>query len=141
MTRFEKRIKLLFLISISIVWFLMTVFLIIFDFKNNYKNYEAIAQSSLNDKRALITGRDFYQFLMFCNRLIPEEKGIRWLFPEGRFLGNDEYLFYKAYYYLYPRNYRDNADYIVVYDRQGFKPPPDYKVFAVYGIRGYILKK
>ena len=117
----------------------MEIFFIFSDFKSNYKNYRLISPLSLDDKRAVTTGWDFYQFLMFCDRVIPKGKDIKWIFPEGGFLGNSEYHFFKAYYYLYPRNYRDNADYIIVYNRENYNMPSGYKIFAEYGKNKYIL--
>jgi hypothetical protein len=108
------------------------------DLAKNYKDYRLISSFSLDDRRAVTTGWDFYKFLMFSDRSIPKGKNVKWVLPEGRFLGNSEYHFFKAYYYLYPRNFRDDADYIIVYDVEGYDSP-GYKPLTEYAKNKYIL--
>lgn len=137
----KSNLKITFLTGVSVIWIIFGLLLISLDLKSNCINYKRLFSYSLEDRRAVITGVDFYKFLKFCDKLILKGRDIKWIFPEGRFLGNDEYHFYKAYYYLFPRNYRDNADYIIVYNRKEYKAPLDFKIFAEYGPGKYILKR
>ena len=133
--------NILFFISIATIWLLQGFLFFYSDLKYNYKNYRLLTVLSLDEKRALTTGWDFYQFLKFCDRIIPKGKDIKWEFPKGSCLGNNGYYFLKAYYYLYPRNYREDADHIIVYDREGYNIPENYKILAEYGKNKYILAR
>jgi hypothetical protein len=130
-----------FFACISTLWILLGLFFLSDDFTQNLQSYKILMRLSLDGKRAITTGVDFYQFLMFCDKIIPERENIKWVFPEGAFLGNSEYHFYKAYYFLYPRHYQENADYIIVYGREGYAAPQGYGIFAGYGKEKYILHK
>jgi len=125
---------------ICIIWLLFGTFLILSDLKHNYGNYKMLIPLSLDERRAVTTGRDFYKFLTFCDRAIPQGKAIKWIFAEGT-LWEIRYLEFRANYYLYPRSYRDNACYIIVYNRQDYKAPPGYRLLCIYGENKYILLK
>ncbi len=135
------KILLKLFLLVSGIWIIYGAFILFSTISQSCKNYSSIAKLSLEDKRAAITGWDFYQFLMFCDKTIPERKDVRWVFPKGNFLGNSEYHFFKAYYYLYPRNFREDASYIMVYERPDYAAPAGYKVMAEYEKDKYILSR
>jgi len=126
------------LFFVSLVWFVIGISYL---FSEIGKDYGAPISFSLDANREFDTGKDFYQFLMFCDNTIPKGKDLKWVFPEGGFLGNSEYHFFKAYYYLYPRNYKEDADYIIVYGREGFDAPAGFKLLAGFGQNKYILSR
>lgn len=130
-----------FLILFSVIWVTLGFIAIFGDLRHNYKDYLLKIPLSLEEKRAIATEGGFYQFLKFCDNAIPKNKDVRWVLPAGIFLGFDDYYFYKAYYYLYPRNYREDAEYIAVYKRKDYAAPYGYKLLAEFGEDKYILAK
>jgi len=128
-------------IFVSLIWFLIGVFYLCSEINRDYRDYSYLISLSLEDKRAVISGGDFYRFLMFCDKTIPKGSDIKWVFPEGGFLGNSEYHFFKAYYYLYPRNYRENAGYIIVYGKEAYNAPSGFKLFEEFRKDEYILSR
>lgn len=133
--RLQKYIVILF----SIIWLGLGFIAISWDLCHNYRDYLSKILLSLEEKRALVTEGDFYKFLKFCDDTIPKNKDIKWVLPAGIFLGFDDYYFYKAYYYLYPRNYREDAGYILVYKKKDYIAPRGYKLLAEFGEDKYIL--
>jgi hypothetical protein len=129
-----------FIIAISVIWLASGVFFMICDFKNKYRLYDVPLVFPPEYERAAFAEQDFYQFLKFCDKKIPEGKDVRWELSEDKFLRKDVH-FSKAYYYLYPRNYRVDADYIIVYGKKGYSAPSGYTVFAEFGKNAYVFIK
>lgn len=126
------------LFFVSLIWLMIGISYL---FSEISQNYIALISFSLDANREFVTGKDFYRFLMFCDRAIPKGKDLKWVFPKGGFLGNSEYHFFKAYYYLYPRNYKEDADYIIVYGKEEFNAPAGFKLLAEFGQNKYILSR
>ncbi|OGC04051.1 hypothetical protein A2276_05480 [candidate division WOR-1 bacterium RIFOXYA12_FULL_43_27] len=86
---------------------------------------------TLDEKRAEVTGADFYNFLKFCDQKLPPGSKIQFETSAG-------YFHSKATYYLYPhRMVTKEADYCLVY-----REPAKAKgtIFAKYKEGEYILK-
>ena len=104
-----------------------------------FKSYGGFDQLTLPEKNTLINPKDFYHFLLFCDECIPKNSTIQWILPNGSFLGNDEFYFFRAYYYLYPRNYHQNAEYVIVFKNPDYIPSLGYEIFSSYAKDMYIL--
>lgn len=103
-------------------------------------NFLAIRRDSgylgktLEEKRAMMNGGDFYSFLKFAERALP----IQASFDVATY---GPYYNYRAAYYLYPRIYENGAAFLLVYDapfdRKAF---PHYKLWKTFRPGAYIYK-
>jgi len=99
---------------------------------------------TLQEKQALVTYSDYYDYLMFCDKHIPKGGSFSVIHPDYYFFTE------KAVYYLYPTYYSMNSDNVMIYDpqysldieetaadlmRQG------YRIAATYKKGEYLLKK
>ena len=87
---------------------------------------------TLDEKRALTTGGGFYDFILFCNKVLPERVDVALIAPAP-------YPKTKGAYYLYPHRVLDQADYLLVYD--GTAGRQNYSLFAKFNDQAYILRK
>ena len=129
-----------FVIAVS-VWLAFGLTAIFRDSVGLAKGRIQLSRLTMDERRAIVTGRDFYRFLKLCDAIIPQEKDVKWVFRRGNYLGYDEYLFYRAYYFLYPRNYRENADYIILFGRKDYDVPAGFTSVAEFGKNNFILTR
>lgn len=86
---------------------------------------------------------DYYQILKICDRVLPAGEELQIIVPSQpthRF----NFLWAKARYVLYPRNYGNNdesKDYILVYERKDFIIPAGYEKIISFGADKYLLRK
>jgi hypothetical protein len=98
-------------------------------------DYRTFWGKTLDEKRDLTMGGGFYNFLNFCNKVLPERAEV-----ELSFIGN----FYRSRgpYYLYPHRVSNDAPYLIVFHKEVAKKRlKDYSLFAKFKSGEYILKK
>lgn len=127
------------LIAVFSLWVLLDL-RIDFDYlRIAYADWLTFAGKSLDEKHAIVTVGDYYQFLQFCDKVLPERSRIS-------FSSADSYIYEKGAYYLYPHLYdrfnlgKRDADYLIVYN-QVLSPSSSYEVFAKFAEDKYILKR
>ncbi len=129
-----------FIISLSAVWLVWGSYLLISIFSNNFESDKFLFGLSLDDKRALVTGREFYGFLKDCERAIPPDKSLRGIFV-GADTGETEFYYYRSYYFLSPRNFTKDADYLILYNLGIEGIPAGYQLTAQFGPNKSILER
>lgn len=137
-TRFELRAvkpKVIFRI-IFFIW--VTIWLLFFVrglVKGEMRDYINLFGKTLEEKQAYVTGKEFYEFIIFCKKVIPENSDYT---VEANY---DQTLdYFRFAYYMYPslRNLY-NPEYIACYKVKFLKK--NYKVIASLSNDKYILKR
>lgn len=84
---------------------------------------------------------DFYRILKICDQMLPLGAELQLVLPAEQ-QNKFEFLREKARYFLYPRNYGDNAirkDYILVYQVNNFYHPEGYETLMTFAPDKYLL--
>lgn len=100
-------------------------------------DFQTYFGKSLDEKRAIIMSPDFYGFLLFCNKALPQRSKVVLVTSNAFF--ND-----RAGMHLYPSiiNFDGTGDYVIVYDQDIDKEKyKDFVLFAKYKEKEYILKR
>lgn len=129
------RPKLIFRI-VFIAWvFIWLLFLVRGLIKGEAKHYKNLFGRSLEEKRAYVTGEEFYRFILFCKEVIPEDSDCK---VEAEY--DDSMDYFRFAYYIYPslRNL-DNPEYIACYKMKFSKG--GYRKIASLNNDKYILKR
>ena len=98
---------------------------------------------TLEEKRAAIVGKDFYDLLVFCKENIPARSDVDLISSDP----NKDFYHDRAKYFLYPLNfYSKEPEYIIVMNYgKGLKGAlaeyPAYRMFKKYNEGAYILWK
>jgi hypothetical protein len=103
--------------------------------KGEISDYKHLLAKTLEEKRAYVTGEEFYEFIQFCRNIIPEDSDYTLV------ADYDKSIHYFTFaYYMYPslRNL-SNPEYIACY-KVKFKKR-NYDVIASLSKDKYILKK
>jgi len=119
-------------ISWVIIWL---IFLIRGFAKGELKDYKFLWGKTLEEKRAYVTGEEFYKFILFCKRIIPEDSDYT------VFANYDATMdYYRFAYYIYPslRNLY-NPEYVACYKVNVSRP--GYEYVASLGEDKYVLRK
>jgi hypothetical protein len=112
-----KNTKILFKIVFSVWVFMWLLFLVRGLIKVEIKDYRNLIGKTLEEKRAYVSGKEFYRFVLFCEGLIPKNSTYS---VEAKY---DQTLdYFRFAYYLYPAM-RDikNPEYIACYKMKFFK--------------------
>jgi len=130
-----KNTKLLFRI-VFITWvFMWLLFLVRGMVKVEIKDYKNLLGKTLEEKRAYVTGKEFYEFILFCEKVIP---GNATFSVEAKY--DDSMDYFRFPYYLYPAMRDiDNPGYIACYKVKFSKDK--YSVAASLTDDKYILKR
>ena len=126
-------------------WILLDIRTALEQIRMSILNYQTFGGKSLEEKQALSTyGNyyDFYYFLKEVSKIIPAESNYSLIVPK-------HYVYYseKARYYLYPiYENKINPEFIIVYDPQIILKEADipnnkYKHYSNINNNGYILKR
>ena len=118
------------------VWIILSVNFILRDLykKGDLRDYEELIFASAEEKHAITYGRNFFEFLEFAKKNIPEDacynfSGVKEFSLDQR----------RGAYYMYPAVSADYPDYILVYgnaaDTNGFS------LFKSLDKTRFILKK
>lgn len=83
--------------------------------KSTFREYVNLALADSESRRAIVFGRDFYEFLRFCKSNLPETAGFE---IEGVTEGSTDLP--RMIYYLYPALKCSPAEFILVYKKPGF---------------------
>jgi len=127
--------KKTFMRAVFAAWvFLWALFLIRGLVKGELAEYKALWGLNLREKRAYVTGTEFYEFLNFCKKNIPAGSDFMVRAEYDTSLG-----YFWAPYHLYPltRNIR-NPEYIICYKSEYEKE--GYELAVRLGRDKYILK-
>ena len=121
---------------VFIAWvFLWLFFLIRGLVKVEIKDYQNLLGKTLEEKRAYVSGKEFYNFVLFCEKVIPKNSTFS---AEAKYDQSLDY--FRLAYYLYPVM-RDlgNPEYITCYKTKFSKS--GYSVAASLTDDQYILKR
>ncbi|MBN2057415.1 MAG: hypothetical protein JW782_01280 [Candidatus Saganbacteria bacterium] len=88
---------------------------------------------TLDEKRDLTMGGNYYEFMRFSNKVLPERVDVA-VSAAGDFYRS------RGPYYLYPHRVVPDAPYLIVFYKPAEKEQ-DYAVFAKFAEGAYILKK
>lgn len=127
--------KIIFRI-IFLAWvFIWLLFLVRGLVKGEAREYRNLFGKTLEEKRAYITGDGFYNFILFCKEVIPEDSDYRVAADY-----DDSMDYFRFAYYVYPslRNL-DNPEYIACYKVKFSKK--GYRKIASLSKDKYILKR
>jgi hypothetical protein len=83
--------------------------------KSTFREYVNLALADPEGRRAIVFGKDFYEFLRFCKSNLPEMSGFE---IEG--VAGDSTDLPRMAYYLYPALKCSPAEFILVYKTPGF---------------------
>ena len=130
-----KNTKLVFriiFVSWVAVWLLFLVRGLV---KGEFRDYKNLFGRTLEEKRAYVTGKEFYEFIGFCKKAIPEEATYT---IEADYDESMDY--FRFAYYVYP-SLRDleNPDYIACYKVRFLRS--GYRRIAYLDKDKYVLKK
>lgn len=103
--------------------------------KGESRDYKNLFGKSLEKKRAYVTGKEFYEFILFCKKIIPENSDYT---VEANYDTTMDY--FRFAYYIYPslRNL-DNPRYIACYKVKFAKE--GYERIVSLSDDKYILKR
>ncbi len=127
--------KLLFRI-VFITWVAVWLFFLARGLiKGEARDYKNLFGRSLEEKRAYVSGEEFYRFIMFCKKVIPGDSDYT---VEAHYDASMDY--YRFAYYVYPalRNLED-PEYIACYKVDFSKK--GYGLAASMDRDKYVLKK
>lgn len=119
------------------VWVSMwIVFLIRPYFKQElFKTYKDLLPLSLEEKRAYVTGKEFYDYLMSCKELMDAGSAYAIAGLEKNSIESR-----RAAYYMYPNIMASGADFMLVYKSKNI-PKDGYLIFKEFGPDKYLLRK
>lgn len=125
------RLKVVFLVWVAI-WLL---FLVRGLAKGELRDYKNLFGMTLEEKSAYVTGEEFYEFISFCNKVIPGDSDYK---VEANYDRSLDYFSFA--YYIYPslRNLY-NPEYIACYKTKFAKK--GYRSIASLSNDKYILRK
>ena len=121
---------------VFITWIAMwLLFLVRGLVKGEARDYKNLFGKTLEEKRAYVTGEEFYKFILFCKEVIPEDSDYT---VEADYDATMDY--FRFAYYMYP-SLRDLDDpkYITCYKIKFAKE--GYEVIASLSDDKYILKR
>ena len=124
---------------ILIVWIVLWIFFTAKSFvvekdKSTLKDYVNLLRADWEGKRAIVFGRDFYEFLKFCKAKLPPGASY-----EIIGIAKDSIDLPRLIYYLYPCVESPGPDYILVYKKPGFSKEGAYP-YALFDKESFILK-
>lgn len=103
--------------------------------KSTLKDYISLVSADWEGKRAIVFGKDLYEFIKFCKANLPSGADYETIgMPE------DSIDLPRLVYYLYPSIKKRNADFILVYKRSGFEEKETY-LYASLNKESFILKR
>jgi len=128
----KKHIFKIIFIAWTAIWLLFLARGLV---KGEAKEYACLFGRSLEEKRAYVSGKEFYDFIIFCKKIIPEDSDYT---VEADYDAEMDY--FRFPYYIYPalRNLEDPeyiACYKVKFSARG------YRRAASLSNDKYILKK
>lgn len=103
--------------------------------KGEARDYKNLLDKTLEEKRAYVTGEEFYKFILFCKKVIPENSDYT---IEAVYDATMDY--FRFAYYMYP-SLRDlySPEYIACYKVKFSKK--GYELIASLSEDKYLLKK
>lgn len=121
---------------VFVIWvFMWLLFLVRGLIKVEIKDYRNLLGKTLEEKRAYVTGKEFYEFILFCEKVIPENATFS---VEAKY--DDSMDYFRFPYYLYPAmRDRDNPAYIACYKVKFSKA--GYSLADSLTSNKYILKR
>lgn len=129
--RSEKIFKIIFIAWVA-MWLLFLVRGLV---KGEARDYANLFGKSLDEKRAYVTGEEFYRFISFCKKIIPEDSDYT---VEADYDATMDY--FRFSYYIYPalRDLED-PEYIACY-KVDFESD-GYSLAAFMDESKYVLKR
>ena len=120
-----------------LVWILSWSFLFCrqFLFSPSFLNWSYhLALADAEGRQAIAYGFEFYQFLAFCRKSLPDHSRFQLIGPLDWSLDR-----VRAHYYLYPHRLSDNPDFILVYKTPSFQSNKTVP-YAALDRESFILK-
>ncbi len=103
--------------------------------KGEAGDYSNLFGKTLEEKRAYVTGEEFYKFILFCKEVIPEDSDYT---VEADYDATMDY--FRFAYYMYPAlRDLDDSEYIVCYKVKFAKE--GYRIVSSLSDDRYVLKK
>lgn len=102
-------------LMIFVFWMLIEGKFAFDDAKVLIADYQAMWGKTLDEKRSIITGGDFYEFVGFCDKNLPDDIAVSHVFSNNLYYAFDGWLSSKAKYYLFPKYRSDSAGYKLVF--------------------------
>ena len=103
--------------------------------KGEFAEYKGLFGKTLEEKRAYVAGTEFYEFIYFCNRNIPEGADYKLVADY-----DDSMDYYRFAYYVYPRARNlYSPEYIICYKSRFARR--GYKRIAILARDKYILRR
>jgi hypothetical protein len=103
--------------------------------KSTLKDYISLVSADWEGKRAIVFGKDLYEFIKFCKTNLPPGADYEIIgMPE------DSIDLPRLVYYLYPSIEKRDADFILVYKKLGFEKKEVY-LYASLNKESFILKR
>lgn len=128
----SKQIFRIVFIAWVVIWLLFLVRGLV---KGEARDYKNLFGKSLEEKRAYVAGEEFYEFILFCKKVIPEDSDYT---VKADYDATLDY--FRFAYYIYPvlRNL-DDPEYIACYKVKFTKE--GYESVASLSDNKYILKR
>ena len=128
----KKKTLQYILIAWSVVWLFFFVRELV---KDEAKLYASLIGRPPEERRAVVVGREFYEFILFCREHIPPGSSFD---VEASYDASLDYFWFP--YHMYPvLKDMDGPDYIACYKRDFQRP--GYEAAASMGSGKYILKR
>jgi hypothetical protein len=102
-------------LAIFVFWALIGIKFAFDDAKVIIADYQAMWGKPIDEKRGVITGGDFYEYLQFCDRALPPGAGVDFVFSDSLYYAFPEWLPIKARYYLFPKYHDPKSPYKLVF--------------------------
>ena len=129
----REKIFFIFFIAWVVIWF--NFFLRDMTKGKYFKEYSILLSRNDIGKKSWTYGDRLFEFLEFCEKSLPQKAGYD--------LVGVEYLsidYRRAVYFLYPHFREDRAEYVLVFDKPGYKQD-DYILFKELDPSRFILKR
>lgn len=120
-----------------VVWIMLWINFMTRDLikRSDFRDYKALIIRDASGKRSYTYGDCLFEFLDFCKGNLPEFASYDLIGIEGLSLAQR-----RAIYYLYPYTKKENANFLLVFNKSGFKKD-GYALYRKLDNSRFILKR
>ena len=117
-------------------WLILSLLYLVQSGIQTYTENLLFGNKSLDELREMTTSNNFYSFLQFALKSVPEKEPVTLYLPE-----NSNYFKQKAPYFIYPHLITNDASYILIFKNDNVKLNKQVQLLVEYKPGMYLFKK